>query len=145
MTLLTQAPEGAALSRGALAAYYGLPDAYLAKHLHALVRTGLLHASTGPRGGFRLARQPEDITVLDIVEAIDGSTRPFVCKEIRQQGTGAYPAEACRRPCTINVVMTRAHNAWRTSLRDVTLADLSTSLPAAARARQRTLFDRTGA
>jgi len=36
------------------------------------VRAGLLAAATGPRGGFRLARPPEEITVADVVEAVEG-------------------------------------------------------------------------
>ena len=46
-----------------------LPPAYLNKQLQALVRAGILSSTPGPRGGFRLARRLEDISVLDVVVA----------------------------------------------------------------------------
>jgi hypothetical protein len=61
--LLTLARDGDALPARRLAEFYGLPEAYLAKLLKALVRAGLLSATSGPRGGFRLARPPEAITL----------------------------------------------------------------------------------
>lgn len=127
--LLAQLPADAAARRAELAGHHGLPEPYLAKHLHALVRAGVLHAVSGPRGGYRLARAAGDITVLDVVEAIDGTNGTFVCQEIRQRGTGALSAQQCRRPCLINAVMTDADRAWRDSLRAVTVADLVDRLP----------------
>ena len=56
--LLTFAREGDAVPARRLAEFYDLPEAYLAKLLKALVRAGLLRATSGPRGGFRLARPP---------------------------------------------------------------------------------------
>jgi Rrf2 family protein len=130
--LLARLPVDAAARRAELAEHHDLPESYLAKHLHALVRAGVLHAVSGPRGGYRLARRPADITVLDVVEAIDGTSGTFVCQEIRQRGTGALPPEKCRRPCLINAVMTDADRAWRASLRAVTIADLVDRVPASA-------------
>lgn len=127
--LIARAPNGMALPRRLLAERHGLPEAYLAKHLQALVRAGLLQAAPGPTGGFRLARSANQITVLDIVEAIEGSDSPFVCQEIRQRGTGAAPPEACQRPCAIASVMAQAHQAWRESLRTVTLDQLDRRVP----------------
>ena len=49
---------------------------HLSKVLQRLGRTGLVKSIRGPRGGFRLAREPEDITLLDIYEAIDGHLPP---------------------------------------------------------------------
>jgi Rrf2 family protein len=142
VVLLAQAPDGVVVPRRDLAERYALPQAYLAKHLQALVRAGVLHASTGPRGGFRLARSPDSITALDVVEAIEGSASPFVCQEIRQRGTAAARPEECRRPCTISAVMARAHEAWRDSLRSVTIASLVDALPRKVRERTRVGFER---
>ncbi|MET8904216.1 MULTISPECIES: Rrf2 family transcriptional regulator [unclassified Streptomyces] len=136
--LLAHAEDGAAVPRTTLAGYYGLPDAYLAKHLKSLVRSGVLAATSGPRGGFRLARVPDSITVLDIVEAIEGSTPPFVCTEIRQRGACALPVERCERPCGVAQVMYDADRAWRDSLRGVTVAHLRDGLPDILRERART-------
>lgn len=135
--LLVQARPGTAVPRAALAGYYGLPDAYLAKHLKSLSAAGVLHATSGPRGGFRLARDPAEITVLDVVEAVEGSAPAFVCTEIRQRGACALPPERCDGPCGIARVMDDADRAWRDSLRAVTVADLSGRLPAGVRERGR--------
>jgi Rrf2 family protein len=126
-SLVAQAPDGA--TRRVLSQHYGLPEAYLAKHLQALVRGGILSATPGPRGGFRLARPAEEVTVLEILEAIEGTAPAFVCREIRQQGTGAVPPEECTRPCGISVIMARADEAWRKSLAAVTVADLVALVP----------------
>ena len=135
--MLALSPDGAVVRREVLAGHYGLPDAYLAKHLHALTRAELLVAVPGPKGGYRLARDPKKITVLDVVEAIDGAGKPFVCQEIRQQGSGALTPEQCKRTCGINVVMSRADAAWRNSLRSTTIAELIGRTPAWIRDRNR--------
>lgn len=135
--LLAQLPPDSIARRAELAEHHGLPEPSLAKHLQALTRAGVLHAVPGPQGGYRLARPAEDLTVLDVVEAIDGTSDAFVCQEIRQQGTGALPPEKCRRPCLVSRVMRRASKAWRDSLREVTIADLVGELPASVRGLDR--------
>jgi Rrf2 family protein len=107
-----------------LAEFFDLPEAYLAKLLKALVRADLLSATSGPRGGFRLARPPGDITVADIVEAVEGPSPLFHCTEIRQRGPVPLTGAACRRPCGIAQVMDRAESAWRAELAATTIADL---------------------
>ena len=49
-----------------------IPPSFLAKIISQLAIAGLIHTSRGARGGVSLARAPEDITVLEVVEAIDG-------------------------------------------------------------------------
>jgi Rrf2 family transcriptional regulator, iron-sulfur cluster assembly transcription factor len=49
-----------------------IPPSFLAKIISQLSIAGLLHTSRGARGGVSLAREPKDISVLDVVEAIDG-------------------------------------------------------------------------
>lgn len=127
-TALAQLPDAAA-STAQLAEHFALPVPYLSKQLARLVRAGILSATTGPRGGFRLGRAASEITVLDVVEAIGGGSDPYVCREIRQQGRGALPAEDCREPCLLATTMRDAHQAWRASLDAVTIADLISTLP----------------
>lgn len=138
--LLAQAPKGVAVPRRVLAEHYGLPEPYLAKPLKALVRAGILTASSGPSGGFRLARPPQDVTALDIVEAVEGTSPPFICQEIRQQGTGALSPAECRSPCAMATMMDRAHQAWRASLQGVTVADIVKATPKTVRDRIRAEF-----
>lgn len=141
---LAQLEPGATASAAQLAQYYDLPAAYLAKQLQALVRAGVLAATTGPRGGFRLARPPAEITLLQIVEAVDGTSPPYECREIRRQGRGALPPEECRSTCILAVKMAEAHQAWRRSLAADTLADILAALPPTAPERTRRRLAGTG-
>jgi Rrf2 family protein len=123
-TLLAVVPEDRALSAGRLAEYHGVPAPYLTKHLQAMVRAGVLESVPGPRGGFRLARAATEITVLDVVEAIDGVEPSFRCHEIRRRGPTRLPARAYTSPCSIHALMDRADAAWRAELAATTVADL---------------------
>jgi Rrf2 family protein len=114
----------ASLPTARLAEYHGVPGAYLAKHLQAMSRAGILESVQGPGGGYRLARPAADITVLEVVEAIDGRESAFQCAEIRRRGPSARPAREYRVPCSIHSLMNRADEAWREELRRVSLADL---------------------
>jgi Rrf2 family protein len=113
-----------AVTAGRLAAFYDLPPAYMNKHLQALARGGIVRSTPGPRGGFRLARDPDRISLLDIVLAIEGDDPAFRCREIRQRGPfGDDPANHAQ-PCAIAAVLADAEEAWRTSLRSRTIGDL---------------------
>lgn len=142
-TTLAQLEWGTTASAAQLAEYYDLPAAYLAKQLQALVKAGVLAASTGPRGGFRLARPAAEITLLQVVEAVDGASPPYECREIRQQGRGALPAKECRRICILAEKMNEAYDAWRRSLAGVSLADILAALPPSASARTRSRLTST--
>ncbi|HZR42514.1 MAG TPA: Rrf2 family transcriptional regulator [Ktedonobacteraceae bacterium] len=126
MSVLASLPPGATLPTRALAEYHGLSETYLSKHLQALTNARIIESLSGPRGGYRLARRPEEITLLEIVEAIDGREPLFRCMEIRQQGPLAGGPEAYRLPCGIHVAMARAEKAWRDVLCSQTLADIVT-------------------
>jgi Rrf2 family protein len=141
-TSLAQLGPGGTASAAQLAAHYDVPAAYLAKQLQALVRAGVLSATTGPRGGFRLARPAEQITLLQIVEAADGTSPFYTCNEIRQRGRGAVPPDQCRRACTLAARMAEAEAAWRQSLAKVTIADIVASLPRGLPERTRALLTR---
>ena len=116
--------SGEGAPAGRLAAFYDLPPAYLGKQLQALVKAGILTSTSGPRGGFRLARRLEDVTVLDVVMAIEGRTSAFECAQILHDGPGANPAADYRSACVISQSMTRADLAWRRELASETIADV---------------------
>jgi Rrf2 family protein len=107
-----------------LAELHQVSSTYLAKQLQSLSRAGLVTSVQGKSGGYVLTRSPEEISMLDVVEAIEGSTSMFVCTEVRQRGPRACPPEACTAPCAIARVMFAADRAWRAALRDVSIADL---------------------
>jgi Rrf2 family protein len=135
--LLSHVRPGEALSSRRMAEFYGLPSAYLSKLLKSLVRAGILDATTGPRGGFRLARPPGDITVLDILEAVEGRGPLFQCMEIRQRGPAPASEASCRRPCGIAKAMHDAEQAWRGQLAGTTVADLASQASSGSRSRAR--------
>lgn len=139
---LAQLDPGATASAAQLAEHYAVPPTYLAKQLQSLVRAGVLAATTGPRGGFRLARPAAEVTLLDVVEAVDGASSFYVCNEIRQQGRGSAPPEQCRRTCALAARMAEAEAAWRASLAGVTIADIVAGLPRGVARRTRELLVR---
>ena len=55
-----------------IAKEYDIPLEYLLKIMQQLVRANILRSKRGPRGGFSLAKPPKKITMLEIVEAVDG-------------------------------------------------------------------------
>ncbi|MQY05169.1 hypothetical protein ACRB68_32390 [Actinomadura sp. RB68] len=125
---LTWAPPGEAVTAAKLAAFYSLPAAYLNKHLQALARAGILASTSGPRGGFRLARPPEKITVMDVVTAIEGPEEAFRCTGILAAGPGGRTDVDYRAHCVISQTMAEAELAWRGHLAGRTLADLKATV-----------------
>lgn len=106
-----------------LAAGYGLPPAYLNKQLQPLVKAGILTSTAGKKGGFRLAKRLADITLMDVLTAIEGPDEAFQCAEIRQHGVWAdEPASVFRAPCAIDTAMRTAELEWRRALAAQTLA-----------------------
>jgi DNA-binding IscR family transcriptional regulator len=71
-----------------------------------------------------LARGAEAITVLDVVEAIEGEGPAFRCSEIRQRGPARVEAACYPHACGIARTMWAAEDAWREVLRTRTIADL---------------------
>ena len=63
--------EGIILSQS-IAKKYNIPLEYLLKILQQLVRANILRSKRGPRGGFNLARSPKKITLLEVIEAVEG-------------------------------------------------------------------------
>ncbi|WP_370185462.1 Rrf2 family transcriptional regulator [Rhodococcus wratislaviensis] len=112
------------VSTADLAAGHDLPPAYLNKQLQLLVKAGLLSSTPGVRGGFRLIRSPESITMLDVVDAIEGTGPVFRCAEIRRCGVIGTRSRAAdfTTACAVNSAMGRAEVAWRDALAAQTLA-----------------------
>jgi len=126
--ILSGLPQGRYLSTKALAELHGLPKEYLSKALQSLSQAGLVDTTLGPSGGYRLAKPPEQVTFLDIVEAVEGETRTFVCNNIRTNNP-CLPDDHCYSgPCAVARIMWEADEAWREKLRSVTLSDLERML-----------------
>nr|WP_243744550.1 Rrf2 family transcriptional regulator [Streptomyces hainanensis] len=121
---LAWAEPGQAVTAARLAAFYELPAAYLNKQLQALARAGIVTSTPGPRGGFRLAREPERITLLDVVTAIEGPGEAFRCEQVLRKGPDGREDVDYRLTCAVSQSMRRAELAWRKELAGQTLADI---------------------
>ena len=130
---------GASLNAAALASFHQLPTAYMAKHLQALVRAGVLAANRGSGGGYRLARPPREISLWDVQAAIEGPEPSFRCQNIRRQGPCAAFTSA-EVPCDIACAFLAADAAYRAQLKTVSLADIARDVGASYGAEGRARF-----
>jgi Rrf2 family transcriptional regulator, iron-sulfur cluster assembly transcription factor len=96
----------------------GIPENYIPQVLAALVRTGTVESEPGPDGGYRLAVDPSRITLLQLIESIDGPVRSDEC--ILRGGVCAWTNR-----CAIHETWSDAQDALRATLHDTTFADLT--------------------
>jgi Rrf2 family protein len=110
-----------------LADMQGIPPAMIAKIMPKLEKAGIVHSSDGIAGGYELAKRPADVSVLAVVDAIEGDRKLFDCKEVRRGCVlfgGIPPAWSIDGVCRIHAVMLRAEKRMRLELGNVSLADL---------------------
>jgi Rrf2 family protein len=105
----------------------GLPERFLLKVLKPLVSAGVLYSVRGPNGGYRLARPAKDITLLEVIETVDGPIRGHV------DGTAA-DAHGHRLDHELREVFDRVAAETRRQLQRVRLADLAAEASRKARA-----------
>lgn len=79
MIHLACVPEGTQTLREHIASVEKIPSSFMAKILRSLVRAQLLQSSRGVNGGFSLARPTDEITLLQIVEAVEGPLQLTAC------------------------------------------------------------------
>lgn len=128
--LMCALPPGRGLKAEALARFHDVPGAYMAKQMQALSRAGLVHSARGKQGGYRLARSAEQISLWDIMSAIEGRTPAFTCTEIRQNGPCGARPEECVRKCAIAAAFHAAEAAFRKHLEATTLAEIAVGVVA---------------
>ncbi|HEX3864482.1 MAG TPA: Rrf2 family transcriptional regulator [Stellaceae bacterium] len=116
------------LSSRDIADLQAISPSFLAKIFPKLEKAGIVAASEGVRGGYRLARSADKISFLDIVDAIEGDKPLFDCQEIRGRcavfGDSA-PDWATAGTCAIHAVMLQAEKAMRNALAAQTLGDVA--------------------
>jgi Rrf2 family protein len=95
----------------------GIPKPYLAKIVNQLAHEGLVTAKRGYRGGIYLNRPPREITLLDVVEAIDG--KEFIAECMLGQTGCSSPCE-----CPTYKLWSHLREEVRTALRQTTLAHI---------------------
>ncbi len=102
-----------------LAGQLHLPLPVLRNILKVLATHGLLVSSRGPSGGYRLARPPQDISLADIVEVIEGPVQLLTC--CPPQSDEAVPRCRLEDSCLIKLNVGRVHDRLLAFLHDVTL------------------------
>jgi Rrf2 family cysteine metabolism transcriptional repressor len=108
-----------------IAEHDGLPLAYLEHLVARLRKAGLVDSRRGSRGGYMLARSPTEITMAEVVEALEGSIAPIEC--ISQASDGSIVCSRESDPahvCPTKLLWTRVRFAIVRTLQETTLADL---------------------
>lgn len=111
-------PEAHQLTAAALAGATGIPAGYVPQVMGDLVRAGLVANRRGRSGGYRLARPAGEVSLLDIVEAVEGDGRRQTC---------VLRGGPCRRDgaCDVHDAFFEAQEAVFGSLDGVSLADVT--------------------
>jgi Rrf2 family protein len=94
-----------------------IPPSFLAKIISQLSIAGLLHTSRGARGGVTLAREPRDINLLEVVEAIDGPIQLNEC--VTNEGVCSFEED-----CPIRPVWCDAQDELVKRLKNTSFADM---------------------
>jgi Rrf2 family protein len=117
LVYLARHEGGGPVTSATMAAAEGLPGDFLRTALAGLAGAGVPAAAPGRRGGHRLARPARSITLLEVVEAVDGP--------LRGQAPGVGGPAGARLEAELQRVCDDAAEAARRRLRKVSLADLA--------------------
>ncbi|MBA2505400.1 MAG: Rrf2 family transcriptional regulator [Thermoleophilaceae bacterium] len=121
---------------GTIADAEGLPLAYL-EHLAQRLRKAELVVSTrGARGGYVLARPAGEISMAEVVTALEGAIAPIDCITAGEDGELACNHETAGVPCPTKLLWTRVQGSIVKTLTEMTLEDLTSNQPKAAGSRQ---------
>lgn len=114
---LTHSSNGNAIPLHAIAAHCKISEDYLYKIFHELSKKGLLKAVPGPKHGYQIIKNPEDITLHDIVRAVQGEISAFSCVE---------NTECCEKSdaCAARKIFVEITNSVTHILKSYTLKDL---------------------
>jgi Rrf2 family protein len=128
---MAQDAEGCSSARE-MATRYQMPLPLLMNILKQLTRRGLAKSVRGPRGGYTLAAAPADITLHDIIRAVEGPTQLVQCidmKAVKEHEDSVGPGEKTRCElvacCPVRSPIQRIHDRLVQFLESVTLADVA--------------------
>ena len=112
-----------------IAAHDGLPLAYLEHLVARLRKAGLLDSRRGAHGGYLLSRAPDEITMAEVVEALEGSIAPIECISEAADGSIVCSRESAARGepsdvCPTKLLWTRVRFSIVRTLQETTLANL---------------------
>lgn len=118
MFYLSKQHAGDLCSRRVVASEMDIPDQFLGKIAQQLSKAGLIEIVQGAKGGFRLNRSPEQISMLDVIEAVVGPVFLNDCV-LRPQSCHRSPY------CTVHAVWQRVCEQLKNELRAVRFSDLT--------------------
>jgi len=123
MAALSRAPERS-FNAGDLSTLAAMPEPTVKKLLKALARGGLLVSARGVHGGYRLARAAQQITIAEIIGAIEGPIAMTECTAAAEQ--------VCERKhrCPVQQNWQQVNQAIHGALANLTLSQMAGSLPA---------------
>jgi Rrf2 family protein len=134
MVELARRPGDEPVPLAEIAAGDGMPLAYLEHLVARLRKAGLVDSRRGSRGGYLLARPAREISMAEVVEALEGSIAPIECISEAADGSIVCARESSREhACPTKLLWTRVRMSIISTLRETTLADLlvSPELPGA--------------
>ncbi len=103
----------------------GLPLAYLEHLVARLRRAGLIDSRRGSRGGYMLARPAAEITMAEVVEALEGTIAPVECISLGADGSVVCARESDPdHVCPTKLLWTRVRGSIVDTLKETTLAEL---------------------
>jgi Rrf2 family protein len=113
-----------------IAAGDGMPLAYLEHLVARLRKAGLVDSKRGSRGGYLLARPATEISMAEVVEALEGSIAPIECISEAADGSIVCARESkLDHVCPTKLLWTRVRMSIISTLRETTLADLLVTTP----------------
>jgi len=101
-----------------------IPKPTAVKILGNLANAGIIETREGSRGGVRLAKQPKDITLLDLFTAIETNT-PMFRQDYKLRVTGEKPTRAQK---SVYSILSNVESAMKSQLAQTTIADLITTI-----------------
>jgi len=133
MVELARRTGGEPVPLAEIAAKDGLPLAYLEHLVARLRKAGLVDSRRGSRGGYMLSRPAAQISMADVVEALEGSIAPIECISEAADGSIVCSRESSPdHTCPTKLLWTRVRFSIVATLRETTLADLLLSPPMAS-------------
>jgi len=130
MAHLAAHDDGRPVSLGTIAESESLPLAYLEHLVQRLRRAGLVESRRGARGGYSLARPATDISMADVVRALEGEIVPIECITQEADGRVVCTREAeTDHVCPTKILWARVQGSIVRTLTELTLADLAPAAP----------------
>ncbi|WP_312475092.1 Rrf2 family transcriptional regulator [Neobacillus sp.] len=130
LVYLIDTPKSSTIGIKELSFFQGISDTYLSKIFSKLSKAGIVSSVPGVKGGYKLAKSPEEVSFWDVIEAVEGPKPIFQCKNIKDNGYlyRDKDCSSCNSFCTINLVMLSAEEKMRDFLRSKTLLWLNEEL-----------------